>query len=91
MAANILGKIPKLVGYYLLSESGANPFVPIGNTTLNRDKGIGEKAYIYLKFRILFDMSLVSQANLPLNNWLGVIQIHRCVYKRTFRCCGNYG
>ena len=45
LAANILGKIPKLVGYYLLSESGANPFVPIGNTTLNREKGIGEKAY----------------------------------------------
>ena len=47
LAANTLGKIPKLVGYYLLSESGANPFVPIGNPTLDRDKEIFDEPIFF--------------------------------------------
>ena len=56
LAANTLGKIPKLVGYYLLSESGANPFVPIGNPTLDRDKKIFDEP-IFLTFSFFIILS----------------------------------
>ena len=68
LAANTLGKIPKLVGYYLLSESGANPFVPIGNPTLDRDKEIFDEPnfftfsfFIVLCFGLTFNLKNVKK------------------------------